>query len=85
MNRKETIQMKLSVLNPHFLEIIDESSLHVGHAGNPNGNAESHFSIKIAVKKLNNLSLIEQHRVINNLLKEEFDNGLHALSININT
>ena len=73
MNRKETIQMKLSVLNPHFLEIIDESSLHVGHAGNPNGNAESHFSIKIAVKKLNNL------------LKEEFDNGLHALSININT
>ena len=83
MNRKENIQTKLSVLNPHFLEIVDESTLHAGHAGNPNGNAESHFAIKIAAKELDNLSLVKQHRIINNLLKEEFDNGLHALSISI--
>lgn len=83
MNRKEIIEMKLSVLNPHFLEIVDESSLHAGHTGNPNGDAESHFAIKIAAEKLNNLSMIKQHRIINNILKDEFDNGLHALSISI--
>lgn len=83
MNRKEIIEMKLSVLNPHFLEIIDESALHAGHAGNPNGDAESHFAIKIASKEFNNLSMVKQHRIINNILKDEFDTGLHALSINI--
>ena len=83
MNRKEIIEMKLSVLNPHFLEVVDESSFHAGHIGNPKGDAESHFKIKIGAEKLNNLSMIKQHRIINNLLKEEFNNGLHALSINI--
>ena len=83
MNRKEIIETKLSVLNPHFLEVVDQSSLHAGHAGNPNGDAESHFAIKIAAKELDDLSMIKQHRIINNILKDEFDNGLHALSINI--
>ena len=83
MNKKEIIEMKLGALNPHFLKIIDQSSLHVGHAGNPNGNVESHFAIKIAAKKLDDLSMIKQHRIINNILKDEFDNGLHALSINV--
>lgn len=81
MNRKEIIETKLSVLNPHFLEIIDQSSLHAGHAGNPSGDEESHFAIKIAAKELEGLSMIKQHRIINNILKDEFDNGLHALSI----
>lgn len=73
------------MLNPHFLEIVDESARHVGHAGNQNIHEESHFAIKIATKELDNLSLVKQHRVINDLLKEEFNNGLHALSINIRT
>ena len=83
MSRKEIIETKLSVLNPHFLEVIDESSLHAGHVGNPNGNAASHFAIEINSKELDGLSLIKQHRIINNLLKDEFNNGLHALSIRI--
>jgi BolA protein len=84
MSRKEIIESKLSVLNPHFLQVIDESLLHAGHAGNPNGNEESHFAIEIGAAELDNLSLIKQHRIINNILKDEFDSGLHALSIKIN-
>lgn len=83
MSRKETIETKLSVLNLHFLEVIDESSLHAGHIGNPNGNAESHFAIEINAKELDGLSPIKQHRTINKLLKDEFASGLHALSIRI--
>ncbi|MEM6339388.1 MAG: BolA family protein [Pseudomonadota bacterium] len=83
MNRREIIETKLSVLNPHFLEVVDQSALHAGHAGNPNGDAESHFAIRIAAKELDDLSMIKQHRIINNILKDEFDNGLHALSISI--
>ena len=40
-------------------------------------------SHKVAAKELDDLSMIKQHRIINNILKDEFDNGLHALSINI--
>jgi BolA family transcriptional regulator, general stress-responsive regulator len=83
MTRKETIERKLSVLNPHFLQVIDESSHHAGHAGNPNGTEESHFAIEIGSDELDKLSLIKQHRIINNILKDEFDSGLHALSIKI--
>ncbi|MDA9163707.1 BolA family transcriptional regulator [Rickettsiaceae bacterium] len=83
MSRKEAIEQKLSVLNPHFLEVIDESDKHLGHSGNPSGAGDTHFIVKIAAEKLNSMNKIVQHRTINNLLAEEFANGLHALSIKI--
>ena len=83
MTRKEIIEKKLSVLNPHILEVIDNSTAHAGHAGNPSNKGNTHFTIHISAAQLDNLSKIKQHRIINNLLKEEFANGLHALSIKI--
>lgn len=83
MSRKEAIEQKLSVLNPHILEVVDKSAEHAGHAGNPNAIGNSHFSIQISSDTLESLSKIEQHRIINGLLKDEFANGLHALSIKI--
>jgi stress-induced morphogen len=83
MTRKESIEHKLRALNPHFLEVDDVSARHIGHSGNPNGDGQTHFEIKISSHTLKSYTKIEQHRVINNLLKEEFVNGLHALSITI--
>ena len=77
----DEIKSRLSILEPIKLEITDDSHHHAGHAGNPSGDEESHFAIKIAAKELEGLSMIKQHRIINNILKDEFDNGLHALSI----
>jgi BolA protein len=85
MRRKEIIEQKLSVLNPHILNILNESAKHFGHSGNPDNDDETHFAIEICAQKLNNLSKIDQHRCINNLLKEEFTKGLHALSIKVIT
>jgi BolA protein len=83
MNRKQSIEHKLRVLSPHFLEVADVSAHHIGHSGNPKGNGQTHFEVKISSHALSSFTKIEQHRVINNLLKEEFVNGLHALSITI--
>jgi len=80
MNRQETIEQKLSVLKPQYLEIINDSYLHSSHHSSP-ANGESHFTIKILADSLSCHSLIEQHKIIKNLLKEEFTRGLHALSI----
>lgn len=85
MSRKKNIEIKLNTLNPYFIEVIDKTSLHAGHMSNITKNSESHFTINIAAKQIDGLSLLEQHRIINQILKNEFDNGLHALSINIKT
>ncbi|PCJ26305.1 MAG: BolA family transcriptional regulator [Rickettsiales bacterium] len=83
MSRETTIKNKLAILRPHILEVIDESTQHQGHSGNPDGAGESHFSVKIASIELDDLTRIEKHRVINELLSREFASGLHALSIEI--
>ncbi|HJK86322.1 MAG TPA: BolA/IbaG family iron-sulfur metabolism protein [Candidatus Megaira endosymbiont of Nemacystus decipiens] len=81
MSRKERIKKKLAVLNPHFLEILDQSALHIGHAGVDNNQTETHFLIKLSASTLDGKTKIQKHRMINELLKEEFSSGLHALSI----
>lgn len=84
MSRKNRIKLQLEILSPQILNLIDDSNLHKNHPGSTN-EPETHFTLQIASKKLNNLSLIQQHRAINNLLKEEFKTGLHALKIEIIT
>ncbi len=82
MSRIVNIELRLSALKPHYLEIIDESEAHANHKGN-DGSSETHILIKIAADSLTKLSKINQHRLIKELLAEEFKTGLHALSIKI--
>ena len=83
MNRKKRIQSILSKnINDWEIEVIDNSYKHKGH-GNFSGNEESHFKINLLNKSLDKPHRLEIHRKINNLLKEEFLTGLHALEINI--
>lgn len=79
MSRIERIIKNLSVLKPHLCEIIDESHKHASHYD----GVQSHLKIKISAEILQGKSLITNHRTINNLLADEFNNGLHALSIEV--
>ena len=84
MNRKQRIDKILSKkLNNFLLEIIDNSNLHKGH-NNFTGKDETH--IKIILKKKNKIPInrLNIHRLVNNLLEEEFKSGLHSLEIKIN-
>ena len=83
MNRKKRIE---TVLQSAFvgwrIEIIDNSIEHIGH-NHFDGTQETHFQVifknKIH-KKINRLTI---HRKINELLKDEFVKGMHALEIKI--
>ena len=80
---KERIIEKLKKnLQPNFLEVKNNSYLHKGHLGD-NGTDETHFASEIAADELVGLNKVAAHRMVNQLLKVEFNNGLHALEIKI--
>ena len=84
MNRKQRIYNILSIKFDKFvLEIIDNSNLHKGH-NNFTGNDETHIKIILTKKNKIPINRLNIHRLINNLLKREFESGLHSLEIKIN-
>lgn len=78
--RKTCIEERLTqALSPLFLEVIDESHQHIGHAGAKSG--ASHFAVVIIAKQFEGLSLIQRHQMIYALLKDLIPQEIHALKI----
>lgn len=69
-------------LKPKFLEVKNNSHLHQGHLGD-DGSGETHFAVIVDAEELKNSGKVAAHRKVNQLLKDEFGNGLHALEIKI--
>ncbi len=83
MNIEESILRKIKeALQPEILRLKNNSSLHSGHLGD-DGSGQTHFLLEIKAQKLQGISRVQAHRVINDILKDEFKNGLHALEIKI--
>ena len=83
---KNEVANKIEVIlkkkfEPSQLEIIDESAAHIGHPGAAGGGG--HFRIRIQSNKLDKLSRIQQHRLINKALNHLFQKEIHALAIEI--
>lgn len=69
--------------SPSMLEVINESRLHAGHNEEAERTGQTHFRVRIAARSLDGLSRVNGHRAINDALKFAFDEGLHALAIEI--
>ncbi|KAJ7541481.1 hypothetical protein O6H91_10G061500 [Diphasiastrum complanatum] len=81
-SRKERIARKLeAALMPTLLEVEDVSHEHAGHAGVQGSSGETHFNLKVVSSKFEGRSLVKRHRLVYELLQEELETGLHALSI----
>ena len=81
MTAKDTIAKKLTdALHPESLSVIDESHLHVGHAGHRPGG-ETHFRVHIVSSAFEGKSRVERHRMINALLADDLAGGVHALAL----
>ena len=60
--------------------------MHIGH-NHYDGKNETHIKIILTKKKNDSndsLDRLNIHKIINNLLEDEFKNGLHSLEIKIN-
>lgn len=70
-----------SHFSPSHLEVIDDSHLHVGHAGAQPG--QYHLRVIIAAAELDGQSMIDQHRLIYSCLAHEMRTHIHALAIEV--
>ncbi|KAF3453260.1 hypothetical protein FNV43_RR03700 [Rhamnella rubrinervis] len=68
-------------LGPIELLVEDISYQHAGHAGVRGSDGETHFNVKVVSEEFQGKSLVKRHRLIYDLLQEELQSGLHALSI----
>ena len=81
MSVKDRISTRLrEALDPIALEVIDESHRHAGHAGSRPGG-ETHFRVEVVSEAFVGKSRLDRHRLVNGLLAEELDAGVHALAI----
>ncbi|WGL61404.1 BolA/IbaG family iron-sulfur metabolism protein [Pigmentibacter sp. JX0631] len=68
MNIQEKIEIKLKQNLPSILiKVINESYKHSVPKG-----SETHFKIEVVSNEFENKSLLNRHRLINDILKEEF-------------
>ncbi|MES2772345.1 MAG: BolA family protein [Pseudomonadota bacterium] len=70
---------RLSSLSPEQLDLIDESALHLGHAGAQGGG--KHYRLSIASPEFVGKSTIVCHRMIYDALGDLMHSRIHALSI----
>lgn len=75
------VTKRLEPLKPTYLDVIDESHLHAGHAGAKGG--ASHFRLIIDSEQFEGLSTLAKHRLINEQLKDLIPHPIHALAIEL--
>lgn len=79
MSRSQRLHDALfNALTPDLITINNESHRH--HVPK---NAQTHFKIVMVCRQFEGLSLIARHRLVNNKIKNEFEMGLHALSLHL--
>ena len=68
-------------LHPSFVEVIDESAAHAGHAG---ANAEghgTHFRVRVASPLFEGRPRVARHRLVYDALHFFIARGVHAIAI----
>lgn len=84
MTLQDTIEAKLTdQFKPDALNVLNESHKHAGHQPQFNGAGETHFRIQMVAKAFEGQSRVARHRAINELLAPHFDEGLHALALEL--
>jgi BolA protein len=80
--RVELITERLQqAFSPSYLEVLDESDQHIGHAGHQGGGR--HFAIIITADSLAGISRLEAHRKIYALFTDLMPDQIHALKIKL--
>jgi BolA protein len=75
----ERIVERLQALEPEFLEVIDDSHRHAGHAGAADGRG--HFTVIVVSKRFADLNSVRRHRLVYDTVGDLMLTDIHALSV----
>lgn len=69
------------------MSVRNDSHKHAGHSGNPSGaaDAETHFTVEVVSAAFEGKNAVQRHRLVYQLLGDEFAAGLHALALKTKT
>jgi BolA protein len=82
MQMQETMRRRLTeALAPERLEVVNESHLHAGHAGD-DGTGESHWRVVIRSRAFAGRSRLQRHRMVHAALGDVMGT-IHALSMDL--
>ena len=74
----QSIEQKvIDAIQPLHLEVTNESHMH-----NVPPDSESHFKVTVVSTEFDGKMLVARHRILNQLLKDELEGPVHALSLN---
>ena len=73
------IELRLGALAPERLELLDESGLHVGHAGAQGGGG--HYRLTIVSPQFTGKTTLARHRMVYDALGPMMQQQIHALAI----
>ncbi len=74
----------LAHFTPELVDITDQSARHAGHAGS-SGDGQTHYDMRVVSEAFTGQSRVERSRAVHAALATEFDRGLHALSLRLQT
>jgi BolA protein len=83
LSRAERIETQLRErFSPVHFVLTDQSASHAGHAGARAGG-ETHYHLAMQAAAFEGLSRVARQRLVYDTLREEFDTGLHALTLDL--
>lgn len=83
MTTVDTMRERLAALEPTTIEIIDDSPMHAGHAGNRGGGG--YYRLLIVSPRFSGIGTMARHRLVYDALGSLMDGPIHALSITART
>jgi BolA protein len=85
LSRFERMETLLkAAFTPSVISLEDQSRMHTGHAGARPGG-ETHYKLSLVSTAFEGLNRVARQRLVYQALGEEFDTGLHALSLDLKT
>jgi BolA protein len=80
MRLRDIIEQKLrATFTPIYLEIIDESHKHAGHAGAPAGSSETHLGFTIVSTAFEGMNRLARSRAVHAAMADEIPK-FHAIT-----
>jgi len=64
---------------PHFVDVLDQSAAHAGHAGAASGGG--HFRVLLVSAQFDGMNQVQRQRRVYEALREEMAGAVHALSM----